>query len=162
MRFPRMLLSTALVATVGCYSYVPTTLDEVRPGAAVRLRISALEAERLEPIRFTDSRALEGALAHWLGDEIYVDAIVRSVDAYGYTAMHTQRLNIPALEVQSLEYRRLDVLKTGLAVGGLAFVLGAAAYAVLFGDLGSIDRYDPVDEMRPAPPRLQLPLRFAR
>jgi hypothetical protein len=146
MRHRCALLCASLLAA-GCYSYVPTTLEQVSPGESLRIRISGTEAERLEPLRFTDSRNLEGSLAQIAGDGVYFDAIIRTVTPTGITAMHTQRLNIPLSEIQDVQYRRLDVLKTGAAVGGLAFALGTAAYFILFRDLGSTDEYEPPTDM---------------
>jgi hypothetical protein len=149
-----LLLAVPLIAT-GCYSYVPTALEDVAPGGTVRMRISGVEAERLEAIRFTDSRALEGAVVSTTGNELFIDAVIRSVDPLGYTATHTQRLNIPVREVQFVEQRRLDVLKTGIAAGGTAFLLGGAAYVVIFGDLRGQTEFEPVEM---GGPRLRLPL----
>jgi hypothetical protein len=152
MRFRSAVLVCGALLTSGCYSYVPTTLPELQPGSAVRLRISGAEADRLEPIRFTDSRNLEGRIVD-LGDrQVYIDAVIRSVDAHGITAQHVQRLDIAPAEIQDVQYRRLDVLKSAAAAGGVAFVLGAAAWAVIYGDLGRTDEYEPGDF------RVRLPL----
>jgi hypothetical protein len=159
MKLRRILLCVPLISA-GCYSYVPTSLDAVRAGDEVRMRISGAEADRLEALRFTDARALEGEIASIVPNRVYIDAIIRVVDPLGITSTHTQRLDIPLSEVQSLEYRRLDALKSAAAVGGTAFVLGAAAYAVLVLDLGRTNDFeDP--ELRA--PTLRIPLlRFTR
>jgi hypothetical protein len=157
MRRSRVLLLAALGVFTGCYSYVPTALDAIQPGDQVRLRISATAADRLEPIRFTTARDLEGAIIRHNDGELHVDAFIRTVDARGTTAMFTQRLNLPDNEVQAVHYRRLDVLKTGLAVGGLGAALGAVAYVIISGDLGRTTEYEPV-ELRSSPFRLQVRL----
>jgi hypothetical protein len=154
-RITAALLATALLAT-GCYSYVPTTLGDVNPGSSVRVRISGAEADRLEPIRFTDSRNLEGAIVRKDDDQIYIDAVIRTVDAHGITAQHVQRLNIAPREIQDVQYRRLDYLKSAAAVGGVSFLLGAAAWAVIWGDLGRTDEFEPIDQFRVRIPLLRF------
>jgi hypothetical protein len=153
MRLSSTLVTCTVLLSAGCYSYVPASLPEVQPGSSVRIRISGSEADRLESIRFTDSRLLEGSIASMTEQQVYIDAIIRTVDAHGRTAQHTQRLNIAPQEIQAVQYRRLDGVKTAAAVGGVAFVLGSAAWIVLFGDLGRIDEFEPPGDFR-----LRLPL----
>lgn len=157
MRFARLLLCPLIAAFAsGCYSYVPTRLETIDPGASVRLQITAVAVDRLEPMRFTNSPAVEGTIVGKNEQGLDIDAIIRTVDAMGITAMHTQRLSMALDDVQSISYRRLDRVRTGAAVGGLAFVLGAAVYIVLYGDLGSIDEFEPELEFRA--PLLRIPI----
>jgi hypothetical protein len=155
MRWERLLLPAALIISTGCYSYVPTRLESVEPGDHVRLRISAVAADRLEPVRFTTTRDVDGAIVRHENGEVYLDAFIRTVDARGTTAVFTQRINLPDSDVQAVEYRRLDRLKSGAAAAGLGAVLAGAAYVIIHGDLGSTTEYQPV-EMRRSPFRLQF------
>jgi hypothetical protein len=145
MRPTTTLLICGTLLAGGCYSYVPAALPELQPGAAVRVRISGAEADRLTPIRFTDSRNLEGSIVELSDRAVYIDAIIRTVDPHGITAQHVQRLDIAPQEILSVHYRRLDGLRTAAAAGSVAFVLAGAAWVVLYGDLGGIDQYEPGD-----------------
>jgi hypothetical protein len=158
IRRERLLLPALLVLLTGCYSYVPASLETVSPGDQVRVRISAVAADRLEPVRFTTAREMDGAIVRFDDDQLYFDAIIRTVDATGITAMFTQRLNLATTEVQDVQHRRLDVLKTGAAVSGGAFLLGGAAYAVSRGLLrGRTGEYEPIEMHSPFRLRWSIP-----
>ena len=133
----------------GCYSYVPARLETLDPGSSVRMEISAVAADRLESMRFSVAPRVEGIIVQRDESDLEIDALIRTVDAYGITAVHTQRLSMSLDDVRSVSYRRLDRAKTGLAVGALGVALGAAVYILFRGDLGSIDDFEtPVDFQR--------------
>jgi hypothetical protein len=156
-----LLVSTLTIAATGCYSYVPTRMEAVEPGAAVRLRVTAEEAERLEPMRLTLTRQLDAVVLQRGADQLLIETQVGAADAQRGSRTLTQRLNVPLSEIYEVEFRRRDSLRTGLAVGALAAAVGVAIAAALDGgEGGPRDTTDPITELRPRRPFLTLPLRF--
>lgn len=162
----RLLLPTALLAAsslagAGCYSYVPTRLETLPPGSSVRMEITGVAVDRLRPMRFTASPNVEGIMVQRDGDRLEVDALIRTVDAVGITAIHTQRLTLDQDEVRAVSFRRLDTLKTGIAVGGVGVALGGTLYILFRGSLGSTTDYQPPVDFAPAL-RFRIPLGATR
>lgn len=130
-----MVLGASSVAT-GCYSFVPTRMETLAPGSSVRMEISGTAVDRLRPMRFTSSPVLEGIVSDRADGRFNMDAMIRTVDPAGITAIHTQRLNLADEEVRAVSFRRLDVLRTGIAAGGVALVIGGTLYMLLKDGLG--------------------------
>jgi hypothetical protein len=136
MYFPRILLVAGLLATQGCYSYVPTRLESIQPGEAVRLRLSPEEAERLEAIRLTDVRLMDGVVVRNDSDEVLLETPVGRLDPQRGTRPLVQRVNIAVGEIIEVESRRRDNMKTGAAIGAVGVAVGVGIVAALKGGFG--------------------------
>ena len=148
MHASRLLHGAVLIMVTGCYSYSPAGLESIHPGHAVRVRLTAAEAERLEPIRVTDARLMEGTVVERSGVELLVDSHVGSLDPQRGTRALVQRINVPVAEIQEIELRRLDMLKTGAAVGGFALATTAIILAARGGGIGGRDGGGDLPEFR--------------
>lgn len=160
MRFQRILLVAGVLATQGCYSYVPTRLESVQPGESVRLRLSPEEAERLEAIRLTDVRLMDAVFLRGDPDEVLVETTVGRLDPQRGTRPLVQRVNIALGQIIEVESRQRDNLKTGAAVGAAGIAVGVGIAAALKGGFGqrSNEGEGPAEAPRfPIVLRLSLP-----
>jgi hypothetical protein len=143
------LLLAAATALSGCYRYVPADPGRLTPGTAIRLRISAAETERLEAIRGSSERAVEGIVYGSAGGDLLLDTTVGTLDPRQGTRPLTQRLNVALSGIQEVELRQRDGMKTGAAIGVLAVATGIAVGAALGGGIGGPrDPVDPPVELR--------------
>jgi hypothetical protein len=145
----RLLAAACCICTTACYSYVPVRDgDALQPGSAVRVRVTASEAERLEELRNVYDRTVEGVVFASSGSEILLETTIGSLDPMRGTRPLTQRLNIARSEINEVELRRLDRFRTGAAVGGLVLAAGlviAAAFGTIIG--GPRDDIEPPVEL---------------
>lgn len=160
-RARRVLLVASGMLVSGCYSYVPTRMEQIEPGQAVRVRLSPEEADRLQPVRMTDARVMDGIVVHRSDVELLVETPVGRTDPLAGTRSLLQRVNVPFGEVREIERRQRDRLRTGAAIGGVALVVGVGVAAVLKGGSGQ----RPTDGEGPAEYRgptliLRLPFQF--
>lgn len=148
MHVRRALVAGVLVLATGCYSYVPGRLESVQPGEAVRVRLTREEAERLEPVRISDMRYMDGVVVQRSGSELLVDTHVGSLDPQRGRRALIQRINIPLTEIQEVELRRRDYLKTGAVVGGFALATTVVILAARGGGIGGRDGGGDLPEFR--------------
>lgn len=153
MRGELVLLAAALVLATGCYSYTPTRVESLSPGQSVRVRLSIEETERLEEMRRSDSRLLEGTVIERSANQIMVDSPVTRLDPMTGTRALLQTLDIPVTGILEVELRERDDLKTAVFVGGLA-VAAAIAISVAMGGDGSGGDLPPT----PTPPESRIPV----
>lgn len=110
----------------GCYTYVPSSLAEVTPEQDVRLRLGALEAERLQEFARDGGRAIEGQVLSQDGDSVLVR--VESHSELRGVRVETlyQRIHVARPAVVDVERRELDkgrtYLLTGAAVAAMTLV----------------------------------------
>ena len=157
----RVLLIFAAASASGCYSYHAADLADLQPGQPVRVRVTRTEAERLEPILLAEQRLVEGVVVQRASDELLLDTRVRTPDRQRTGRMLTQRLNIALAEIQDVELRRRDRLKSAAAIGVVGVAVAVGVAAAFGGGRGSRPgEGDPVVELRPAYPRFQLHLRW--
>lgn len=129
---PRILFLSLMVGTqAGCYSYVPTRLESVEPGTSVRLRISPEEVTRLQEMRRSDDRVLDGVLLTRGSDEVLVETSVGSIDPTRGTRALNQRVGVSLSGIRDVELRRLDRFRTGALLGGGGVALGLIVAAQL-------------------------------
>jgi len=158
----RVVLILAVLCGSGCYTYSESTIADVTPGTSVRLRVTGAEADRLAEVRRSDDREVPGTLVRHADGAILIATPVVSSDAT-FTGPHlTQRIEIPLSQVQEVEVRRLDVLRTAALVGGVA---AAAAFVVIegFGNGHANDDGPPNEnpELRRGPTiQFRLPIGF--
>lgn len=153
---PRMItLLATLLAASGCYTYLPTTIDAVRPGEDVRIRLTPEQADLLVEQRLTDARVLTGTLVGRDGDDYLVDASVGSNDIQRGMRTLLQRISLPPTGVVEVERREISRTRTGLLIGGLAVGVGAAIAAQFASGVGP-------DAPGPGTPEMTWPLPILR
>ena len=125
MRAVRLLLLAASLAASGCFTYIPSSPQEVAPGESLRLRLSAEEAARYQDLRLANPRLLEGTLVSRSATELMVEASVGVNDATRGTRALVQQVSVPLSGILEVELKRLDGFKTGLLVAGGGALLTA-------------------------------------
>lgn len=132
---PFMVVRTLTLGLAGwvltaCYSYVAAPASGVRVGEHVRIRVSGAEAERLEPTLSINDRLLEGELLEQADSSIALGVALSAPPSSGLLPEHAeQRVVIPRADLQDLELRRLDKVRTTLLVGGGVAAVAAIAIA---------------------------------
>jgi hypothetical protein len=119
-----------LAATLSaCYAYTAAPPSGARVGERVRVRVSGAEADRLEPTLGSSGRSIEGDLLEVADSSIALSvALPYQLDATTMPSRAQQRIVIPRAELQQLELRRLDKVRTSLLIGvGVAGVVAIAA-----------------------------------
>ena len=136
-----MTLGFVAVALSGCYAYTAAPASGARVGERVRVRVSGAEADRLEPTLGQSGRTIEGDLLEQADSTIALGvALPYQLDATTMASHAQQRIVIPRAELQELELRRLDKVRTSLLIGvGVAGVVAIAASkgSSLFGGGGT-------------------------
>lgn len=122
------VLSAAILAALasGCYRYSDVTADALRPGARVRARISAAEAQQLSQQLGSERRVLEGEVV--AADASAVTMAIRSdLEPSSTTSLLRQRVAIAPSAILELQVRELDRARTaGVVAAGVAAVAVAA------------------------------------
>lgn len=132
-----------LLSSPGCYSYRATTLDALRPGDEVRVRISPDEAERLAEALVSDDRLVVADVLEQSASALLVETQAAPVVAPGARPLR-QRISIPVQEIREVEMRELDRVKTGLVGGVIAAATAWLLIEQLQGGSGRPDT-DPPD-----------------
>lgn len=125
MRPSRLLVLAAAFAASGCFAYVPSSPQELVPGEAVRLRLSAQEAMRYADLRLADPRSLEGTFMERSDTEVLVEATVAASDRERGAQLLVQRVTVPLTGIVDVERKKLDATRTSLVVGGGALAVAA-------------------------------------
>ena len=159
-RATRAALVSSLLLVSGCYSYVPANMGQIEPGQAVRVRLTPEEADRLEPVRLTDSRVLDGLVVNRSASELLVEAPIGRLDPMGGTRTLIQRISLPLGEIRDIERRERDRLKTGAAIGGVALVVGVGVFAALKGGSGRRSGEEPGPAESRSPVYIRVPVGF--
>lgn len=144
---------------LGCYTYVPATLESAPDSAHVRALITR-EAERqlLATFGVQQGRTLSGQLQGRVGDQL--NLIVPSVPIGSGPGNRPwyQRVTLPAAEVLRLDVRRLDGFRTGVLAVGAAAVAVAMVWEAVGGGIlpGGPDGGVPPESVRG--PVFRIPL----
>jgi hypothetical protein len=126
----RTTLGMAAWALSACYSYVAAPAAGLRVGEHVRIRVSGAEAERLEPTLSLNGRLLEGELLEQGDSSIALGVALSLPPSSAVLPDHAeQRVLIPRADLQDVELRRLDKLRTSLLVGGAVAAVAGIAVA---------------------------------
>lgn len=120
-------------ALSACYSYTAASPSVLRVGERVRVRVSGVEADRLEATLGQSDRVIEGEVLEQADSSIALGvALPGLTDGSAMRARPQQRIEIPRAAVQQIELRRLDKVRTSLLVGA-----GVAAVAAIAASKGS-------------------------
>ena len=117
------------LALSACYAYTAAPPSGARLGERVRVRISGAEADRLESMLGQSGRTIEGDLLEQADSSISLGVTLPyQLDATTMPSRAQQRIVIPRTELQELQLRQLDKVRTSLLVGiGVAGVVAIAA-----------------------------------
>jgi hypothetical protein len=130
------LISSLALLPGACYTMAPVELEEVKPGEAVRTRISRDGANRLTEVLGRTDPVLEGTVLENGPDGLLMDVIVATRQVGFRFEPMGQRVRVDVGEVLEMERSELDRWKTT----GLAAVIGATvgiiAWNVFSGDTG--------------------------
>lgn len=127
-------LGAALAVLSACFSYTAPPSSGPKIGERVRVRVSGAEAEKLDSMVGLRDRAVEGDLLEEADSSIALAVplpFAPSTEGGGFSRQAQQRIVIPRSDVQEMQLRRLDKLRTSLLVGGM--VAGVVAIAVTKG-----------------------------
>ncbi len=120
-----MLACSALAASLGCYKYVPATLDTTPVGSRVQALLSTEGQILMEERVGIYGRTVTGELLEVAGDSVLL--AVRSARASAGLGSLYQRVDFSRSQILRIDQRRLDAARTGgliaVAAGGLALIL---------------------------------------
>lgn len=133
MRSLRWAWCVLLAALSGCYSYTAVSPDDVHPGATVRARITAAEAERVGEVIGRDTRVLEGELVEREPESVLLEVTSGSSMPGTQPQRFRQRLRLQRPALVEMEVRRLDSWRTAGVVAAAGVVAGYVI-AAAFGD----------------------------
>lgn len=126
MRIVRQMLAcSALTVSLGCYKYVPATLDTTPVGSKVQALLSTEGQIFLEERVGIYGRTVTGELLEVSGDSVLL--AVRSARASVGIGSLYQRVDFSRSQILRIDERRLDAVRTtgliAVAAGGLALIL---------------------------------------
>lgn len=135
-RAPRAaaLAALALLAT-GCYSLRPVRPESPLQPGQVRLYLSDGGAQSVAAPLGGERSVLEGELLRAAPDTLTVRVRAAGSAQFGEQLLY-QELRVPRAEIDGIQLRRLDPVRTGLLVGGVAAVSGFLLYQALSGETG--------------------------
>ncbi len=112
---------SSIVASLGCYTYAPATLETVQPGAKIRAVLSTEAQADLARRVGLDTRELEGELVDADATTVLI-AVKVPAPPTGLAAAQElrQRIDVPRRDVLRVDERKLDGTRTGLLMGGFA------------------------------------------
>ena len=126
MRIVRQMLAcSALAVSLGCYKYVPATLDTTPVGSKVQALLSTEGQMLLEERVGIYGRTVTGELVEVTGDSVLL--AVPAVRASAGVGSLYQRVYFSRSQILRIDQRQLDAARTGgliaVAAGGLVLIL---------------------------------------
>ena len=126
MRIVRQMLAcSALAVSLGCYKYVPATLDTTPVGSKVHAMLSTEGQMFLEERVGISGQTVTGELLEVSGDSVLL--AVQSARASASIGSLHQRVYFSRSQILRIDQRRPDAARTGgliaVAAGGLALIL---------------------------------------
>ncbi|TVP44078.1 MAG: hypothetical protein EA350_12335 [Gemmatimonadales bacterium] len=138
--------------TGGCFSYVPVETSEVRTSDVIRARISAAQAEELEPILQRQTREVEGRVLGVSPDFMMRVPVQSQLQGASVQTLH-QQVRIPPSEISFVELRQLDRTRTGFLAAGSTALLVLVLRRAYGGESGGDSR-----EVPPTPGEIRIPV----
>ncbi len=121
----RMLACSALAVSLGCYKYVPATLDTTPVGSKVQALLSTEGQILLEERVGIYGQTVTGELLEVSGDSVLL--AVRSTRASAGIGSLYQRVDFSRSQILRIDQRQLDAARTtgliAVAAGGLVLIL---------------------------------------
>ena len=134
----KVSLLTLAVASTGCYQYFPLQAEEPlpEPGAEVRAQLTLPQSLELGSTTVHDVSDVEGDVYETDGDTVAVFSRWLGTSYGGRLRTDGAVFYFPRSQLQRLEERRLEPVKSGLAVGAIAVGL-LVAYEAAFSGAGA-------------------------
>lgn len=132
----RQILAAAAVAiSLGCYKYIPGTIDTTPEGAHVQALLSTEGQISLRERLGVNLRMVDGEFLETRGDTVLLSVRTTTLrDEFGNQSLY-QRVDIPRSHILRIDQRQFDAIRTV----GLIAVLGGAAAVVIVQVLGERD-----------------------
>ena len=126
-RFRWLLLYAILATSMGCYQYVPTTMDAVPTGDHVRALLSTEGQQDVAQRMGRLYTVLEGKVLEKNADQLLLSIPTAKVASqFGSESLY-QRIDVSRQGIVRLDLRRLDKFRTygllGVATGVAAFIV---------------------------------------
>lgn len=131
-------IGALLAAPLGCYRYVPTTMEAVQAGDHVRAVLSPEAQRDLQDRVGMDLSILDGKLLEDNGDQVVVSVpTVKLESAFGAQSLH-QNIDVSRGQIARVDVRQLDKFRTyGLIGIGAGVIAVATVKAFAGGEPGS-------------------------
>ena len=125
-----LVVVASLVASVGCYEYVPTNFEAVPAGDRVRALLSVNAQEDILQRTGTHYRVLEGKVLEKTDDQMLLSIPTVKVESeYGSQSLY-QRIDVARDGIVRVDIREMHKFKTygliGLAAGAATFIVSQA------------------------------------
>ncbi len=134
MTVARQILAAAAVAiSLGCYKYIPATIDTTPEGAHVQAMLSTEGQISLRERLLVNLRTVDGEFLEVRGDTVLLSVRTTTLrDDFGNQSLY-QRVDIPRSHILRIDQRRFDAIRAG---GLIAVVAGGAALIIagVFGE----------------------------
>jgi len=122
-----LVLGACVASSLGCYKYVPTTIESVPVGAHVKAAISAEAQDDLRSRVGLDLPVLEGEVIEENGDKVLLSVKSAKVESeFGARSLY-QRVDVSRGSIVRVDVRQLDKPRTYGLIGAAA---GVAALIV--------------------------------
>jgi hypothetical protein len=125
-----------LTTQVGCYTYMPATLETVPDGARVRALITPAAEQRLQPFGVRGT-LLAGDLQGRTGDSLSLLVPSVPMSSSPESRLLYQQVVVSSSDILRLDVRRVDGFRTGVAVGVAAVAAGFITVQALGGWVGA-------------------------
>lgn len=119
-----LLASSPLLG--GCYAHTPVAIGDLSPGDAVRVRVSAAEAERLEQEAQVTERVFRARVVESDASALLLRIPVPTSTRLGGELYN--RISLTPEQLVEIELRELDGLRTAGVVAVAAVAVSAAAF----------------------------------
>ncbi|MBT8395828.1 MAG: hypothetical protein HKO65_02315 [Gemmatimonadetes bacterium] len=139
MQISRFFVILLALSAVGCHSYQPIALEEIRPSMTVRARLSAERADEIARVHPISGRVLDGVVRAAGPEELQILVPLRQPSGVRSERSVQLPLGIPNQDILLVELKKLDRTKTGLFALGGAALLGLVLSTDWLGDGGGGD-----------------------
>jgi len=129
----RTLAFALSLSAVGCYTFEPVALEELRPEMQVRARLTPAQAAEISDLLPDQDRLVEGTVLEGGMDQLLLLVPVATANRRGRLETLNQRLGIPHSGLVEVELKELDRWKTGVLGAAGAVVVGFVIYKSLSG-----------------------------
>jgi len=133
-RSRRILAAGAALALMGCYTYTPTPPSAAPPGSDVRIHVSRSASLTVGEVPLPESGVVRGQLVEAPSAETLMCSVLLETGLPGSPSRGLRgTVSIPLDDVEELEVRRLDRVRTFSLVGVgtvLAAIIVDAAFDV--------------------------------
>ena len=161
MRLSRIFIVGAVSVLGGCYTYQVASPEDVALDTEVRVRLSPEGAQKLQDVRMTEDRVMEGKLVERRESMLLVETNVSRFDPAVGGRILNQIVTVESTDLREIEIKTLDRTKTGAAAAALAVIVGVVIAQQLqegSGSTGGPPTGPPESRVSPIP-LLRIPVR---